>query len=204
MAKIIIYGATGGLGTKVSEILSESHEVISLSSKSGNLFDKQQMLIQVMAKPDVIISFAGTNKDGFLHKPQDTQSASVAMGHLNIFENYLPGMRERKRGSIIFISSILSELNIVGTGIYAASKAFIDKIVQVAALENSSKGIQINSIRLGYFDGGMTYQVPNIESVIETIPMQRLGAIQELINTIEFIISTPYMTGTNLKLSGGL
>jgi NAD(P)-dependent dehydrogenase (short-subunit alcohol dehydrogenase family) len=115
-------------------------------------------------------------------------------------------MRENEFGRIITISSVLAEKPVISTGVYSGCKGFIDSFVKTVALENASKNISCNSIQLGYFDGGLTYKIPETfrEQVLNTIPAKRWGSIHELTNLIEFLINTPYVTGTNIKINGGI
>jgi 3-oxoacyl-[acyl-carrier protein] reductase len=115
-------------------------------------------------------------------------------------------MRESKYGRVILISSVLSEKNVVGTGVYSSCKSFIDKFVKNVSLENIKHGVTANTIQLGYFDGGMTYRIPekNIDSIKKTIGLQRFGRIDELVKTINFLIDNEYVTGINLKIDGNL
>ena len=73
-------------------------------------------------------------------------------------------------------------------------------------LENIKYGITSNTIQLGYFDGGMTYRIPeeNLKKIQQTIGLNRFGKIEELTNTIKFIIENEYVTGVNIKIDGGL
>ena len=73
-------------------------------------------------------------------------------------------------------------------------------------MENAKNNITCNSIQLGYFDGGLTYKVPEkvLESVKNTIPAKRLGDCLELAQTINHIIQTTYLNGSVVKLTGGL
>ena len=102
--------------------------------------------------------------------------------------------------------SVLSEKNVIGTSIYSSSKSFLDKFVKNISVENIKYGITSNTIQLGYFDGGMTYQIPEnlIENVKSQIGLNRFGSIDELSNTIEFLIENEYITGINIKIDGGL
>jgi NAD(P)-dependent dehydrogenase (short-subunit alcohol dehydrogenase family) len=128
------------------------------------------------------------------------------IGTINLVSTVLKNMREQKYGRIILISSVLSEKNIIGTGIYSSCKSFIDKFVKNVSLENIKYGITSNTIQLGYFDGGMTYRIPekNLEKIQQTIGLNRFGKIEELTNTIKFIIENEYVTGVNIKIDGGL
>jgi 3-oxoacyl-[acyl-carrier protein] reductase len=94
----------------------------------------------------------------------------------------------------------------MGTSIYSASKAFNDNLVKTIALENAKYHITSNSIQLGYFDGGLTNKVPEsiMKQVMEQIPLKRLGAVEELLRAVKFLIETEYVTGSNLTMAGGL
>jgi NAD(P)-dependent dehydrogenase (short-subunit alcohol dehydrogenase family) len=52
----------------------------------------------------------------------------------------------------------------------------------------------------------MTYRIPekNLEKIQQTIGLNRFGKIEELTNTIKFIIENEYVTGVNIKIDGGL
>ena len=109
-------------------------------------------------------------------------------------------------GRVILISSVLAEKVVPGTSLQSGSKVFIDNLVKTASAENIGKGITCNSIQLGYFDGGMCHRLPEkfAESVKESIPLKRWGSIQELYQTIEYLINTEYITGQNINISGGI
>ena len=126
--------------------------------------------------------------------------------HVNLLSACLPKMRERGFGRIIMVSSVLASKPVVGTGVYSATKAFIDNLTKTVALENVNKGITCNSIQLGYFDAGMAHRIPkNIqEKIKQKIPLKRFGTIKELYSTIQYLINTEYVTGTSLKINGGI
>jgi len=69
-----------------------------------------------------------------------------------------------------------------------------------------SKNVTCNTIQLGYFDGGLTYNIPEEfrNQILETIPAKRWGTIEELENTVRFLINTPYINGTSIKINGGI
>jgi len=115
-------------------------------------------------------------------------------------------MRERGWGRVILISSVFSEMNVPKNSVYCASKAFVDRLAQGANKENIRSGVTCNSIQLGFWDGGMCYRVPvDIqEKAKKKIGLKRWGSIEELHNAIEFIIENEYVSGTNLRIDGGL
>ena len=127
-------------------------------------------------------------------------------GSVNILSACLPIMRINGYGRIILMSSVLAEKIVVGTSLYSAGKAFIDNLVRTASAENISKGITCNSLQLGYFDGGMCHRLPEkfVEPIKNSIGLKRWGSIKELYRAIDFLIEVEYITGQNIKISGGL
>lgn len=101
------------------------------------------------------------------------------------------------------MSSVCSVINLPLHGIYSASKAFIDKLVKIAAIENAQYGITVNSIQLGYTGVGMGDPEQN-EKMRNKPSLKRFVTPREIFDTIMFIISTEYYTGQNLRLDGGI
>ena len=216
MNKVVIFGGSGGLGTQISERLQSNMYVESLSSKDVDVtnynevkdfFHNNDVVI------DSIINLSGYNHNMMLHKYENHNSLDVKRqlevnieGNLNILANCLPTMREKKFGRIILISSILASKPVAGTGVYSGCKAFIDNLVKTCSVENLHHGITCNSIQLGYFDGGMTYDIPEKirEDFKGSIPLNRWGKIIELENTIRYLLNTEYVSGCSLKVNGGL
>lgn len=204
--KVVLFGGSGGLGSKLSELLKEKYEVQALSSKD---FDVVEDVYPEGIEGDIFINLIVHNCDGLISKQSSAdigQQIAVNVTGLTNFLNWssVYFQSRAKTGKVILISSYLSVHPVKGAGIYSASKAFMDNIVKTFALENARYGITCNSIQLGYFDGGLTYKVPNLEKVVERIPLRRLGTIQELKNTVEFILSTDYVTGSNILVDGGV
>ena len=213
LKKILLVGGSGGIGQGIWPLLQGKYDTYSTNSMDLNVtdFDGVCSFFELTQNiPDILIYLSVYNFDSTLHKTsQETVAHQVAVacvGFSTVLRHCLPKMREKNYGRIIYVSSVLAERPIPGTGIYAASKAFNDTLVKVCAIENAKYGITCNSIRLGYFDAGLTYRVPDhiLGKVMETIPLKRLGTMQELVNAIDFIVNTEYLTGVNLSLSGGL
>lgn len=213
MKKLLIIGGTGGLGSKVAELIM-GYETTVIGSKDldiSNSSDCEKYFNE--NKFDIILNFAGVNFDSLIHKLTSQNEKNIdhlldvnLKGTINITSSCLKSMRENKYGRIIFISSVLAEKTVIGTGMYASCKAFIDRFIKNVSAENIKYGITANTIQLGYFDGGMTYKIPPeyLEPIKKSIGLQRFGKIEELINTIEYFINTEYTTGINLKIDGNL
>jgi NAD(P)-dependent dehydrogenase (short-subunit alcohol dehydrogenase family) len=162
---------------------------------------------------DIVLNVSGLNYDCLLHKYDEENMHEVdkvidvnVKGNINLLSTCLPMMRKQGFGRVILMSSVLSTMPVPGTSIYSASKAFADSLIRTATMENLSKGITCNSIQLGYFDAGMAHRIPNkiLDKIIEKIPLKRLGKMDELEQAIEFLINTEYVSGTSIKINGGI
>lgn len=209
---VILFGGSGGLGKKLTPLLKEKYNVIATSSKEVDVTSVESVknfLSEI--DYDVIINLSGYNYDSFIHKINDYSEVDKMIdvnikGNINLLSQALPKLRGKQYGRIILISSVLSKKTVAGTSLYSGSKAFIDNFVKTTSAENISKGITCNSIQLGYFDGGMCHRLPDnfANKVKESIGLKRWGKIEELYQTIEYLINTEYITGQNINISGGL
>jgi len=216
MNKIALFGSTGGLGTKLFKELNQKidYEIICLGSKDVDITDYNQVKLFFDKNDiDIVINLAGVNYDKFLHKISEDDLGNIEKsininikGTINVVSCCLSKMREKGFGRIILTSSVLAEKPVVSTSIYSGCKGFIDSFAKTVALENANKNISCNTIQLGYFDGGLTYKInDSTQTVIKnSIPLNRWGSINELTNLIELLIKTPYITGTNIKINGGI
>ena len=59
---------------------------------------------------------------------------------------------------------------------------------------------------MGYWDGGMAYKVDQKYQDLakEKIGLKRFGKIEELFNTIKYIVDTEYLAGSSIRIDGGL
>ena len=137
MKKVIIFGATGGLGCEISKKLID-YEVISLGSSDLDITNYKEVCKFFKTNSfDIVINFAGVNFDKFAHKltPNDTEIINKQIdvnikGTINIVSSCLPSMRENNFGRIILISSVLAEKPVVSTSIYSGCKGFLDSFVK--------------------------------------------------------------------------
>lgn len=211
---MVVFGASGGLGIKLVPYLKEKYIVIALSSKDVDITSLSQVQHFFNTNDiDIVLNMSGKKHDVFLNKIEHSNYSAITnmldvniLGSINILASCLTKMIEKNYGRIIFISSILVELNIPKTSLYSASKAFIDKLISVANRENIKYGITCNTIRLGYWDGGMCYNIDEKyqEMAKNKIGLKRWGKIEELYNTIDYMIENEYVCGTNLKIDGGI
>jgi NAD(P)-dependent dehydrogenase (short-subunit alcohol dehydrogenase family) len=214
MKKIALFGATGGLGSQLIPLLTHKYTVVALGSSDIDITDFELVKSYFIEnKFDIVINLAGYNFDIFAHKLDkltmnqvDTQLNVNIKGTINVVTSCLEHMRQQQYGRIILVSSVLADHPVISTSIYAGCKGFVDSFTKTVALENANKNINCNSLQLGYFDGGLTYKIPEAfrDTIKNNIPTKRWGTIDELYNTIDYLIETGYITGQNINISGGI
>lgn len=226
--KILITGASRGIGLfLMQELLKQGHEAEGIFHNTLPLEELKPFLTKVditdelqvqewvkrVVKPKdkiVLINCAGTNYNAFAHKAKLQLWRNVIdinlIGSFSAINAVLPFMREKNFGRIINFSSVVAQKGIAGTSAYAASKAAMWGMTKSIAVENASKGITINNLNLGYFSIGMIKDVPEemLSIIKKNIPVQQLGAPIDILNTINYLIDTAYITGTSIDVNGGL
>lgn len=111
-------------------------------------------------------------------------------------------------GSIIMLSSLTASRPAYGTAVYAGSKAGLEQITRVAALEYAEQGIRVNGLAPGMTRTEMTdgmFGNPNLErAVLEEIPLGRMGTSEDIARAALFLADPGcFMTGETLSITGG-
>jgi NAD(P)-dependent dehydrogenase (short-subunit alcohol dehydrogenase family) len=121
----------------------------------------------------------------------------------------LPGMRARKWGRIINISSALGLVGLAGRTPYAASKGAVTQITRTLALETAADGITVNAICPGPFLTAMNVPIADTEDgrkfVIGATALKRWGRLEEIQGAALFLASdaSSYVTGAMIPVDGG-
>ncbi|SNB64793.1 3-oxoacyl-[acyl-carrier-protein] reductase [Arboricoccus pini] len=161
---------------------------------------------------DVLVNNAGITRDSTLHKMSLEQWREVMATNLdslfNMTRNVIEGMRARRFGRIINISSINGQKGQFGQANYAAAKAAALGFTKAVAHEGAALGITCNTICPGYIATEMVRAVP-IETlrdkVLPQIPVGRLGEPEEVARCVLFLASADagFITGATLTANGG-
>lgn len=160
---------------------------------------------------DILVNNAGITRDASLHKMTPDQWNEVLRvnltGVFNMSRQVIGGMRDRRFGRIVSISSINGQKGQVGQTNYCAAKAGIIGFTKALALENAAKGVTINAIAPGYIDTAMVSAVPPdvMQSIKTSIPVGRLGQPEEIARCVSFLVAEDagFITGATLSANGG-
>ena len=119
-------------------------------------------------------------------------------------------MIDRKRGRIINVASVLSELARPGAGAYAASKGGVKMLTKSMAADWTKHGVTVNAIAPGYFRTELTRALAEQETFSRWLagrtPMGRWGEVDELVGAAVFLASdaSSFVSGHVLFVDGGI
>lgn len=161
---------------------------------------------------EVLVNNAGITRDAPFHKMSPAQWNEVIGTNLNGVFNMThpvwPGMRERKFGRIITISSINGQKGQFAQANYAAAKAGDIGFTKSLAQEGARAGITVNVVAPGYINTEMMSTIPEKvmnEVILPQIPVGRLGEASEIARTVVFLASDDagFITGSTISANGG-
>ena len=237
MARVaVVTGGTRGIGAAISKALKKAGYTVA-AIYAGNDQAAQQFktetgipvykwdvssydacaagLKQVatdLGPVDVLVNNAGITRDTAFHKMTPDQWGAVINTNLsslfNMCRPVIEGMRDRKFGRIINISSINGQKGQIGQANYSAAKAGELGFTKALAQEGAKSGITVNAVCPGYIATEMVKAVPQDvleKSILPHIPLGRLGEPEEIARCVVFLASdeSGFITGSTLTANGG-
>jgi NAD(P)-dependent dehydrogenase (short-subunit alcohol dehydrogenase family) len=215
--RALVTGAARGIGAAIaSRLRDDGLEVVGLDVAPGC-----ELTVDVardVLRPedfgafDVVVSNAAiTNTIAPAHSMKAEQwqrDIDVNLtGSFRVIQACLPGMRERRYGRIVVISSSAATGGLSGQVAYAASKAGLLGMVRTLAVEGLRRGITANAVLPGMIATEQVKAMPErvIERVTAAQPMRRLGEPSEVAHLVAFLASeqSGYVTGQTIEISGG-
>ncbi len=204
----------------------------------AQLKDIYEDIRNIWGAPDFLINGAGGNDprgstaNDFL-EPDDLGNADIKTFfdlefegfsktfNLNFLGTFLPtkvfsrGMVEKRKGSVVNLSSMSAFTPLTKVGAYSAAKAAVSNFTKWLAVHLSHVGVRVNALAPGFF---MTEQLkflhidqktgeytPRAKKVIAHTPMGRYGEPEELIGTVVWLLSdaSRFVTGNVVPIDGG-
>ncbi|MEP2981367.1 MAG: acetoacetyl-CoA reductase [Lentilitoribacter sp.] len=160
----------------------------------------------------VLVNNAGITRDGMFHKMTPEKWNEVINTNLNgVFNMTHPiwtGMRNRKFGRVINISSINGQKGQAGQANYSAAKAGDIGLTRALAQEGARAGITVNAICPGYIGTEMVKAIDEDvlnKHILPLIPVGRLGEPEEIARCVVFLASDDagFITGSTISANGG-
>ena len=217
--KIIITGATGGIGNALVEKFNDlngnilatgtnEEKLNSLKKKFPNIkilkFDisdhsQIEEFIESASNKldglDILVNNAGITKDNLSLRMKDEEWNKVI--HINLSSTFLlckfaiKKMLKNKYGKIVNITSVVGHTGNVGQANYAASKAGIIGMTKSLAIEYAKKNLNLNCVSPGFIQTAMTEKISESikTTLISRIPMAKLGTGEDVANSTAFLCS---------------
>jgi len=161
---------------------------------------------------EVLVNNAGITRDAMFHKMTPQQWREVIdtnlSGVFNMTHPLWSGMRDRKFGRVVNISSINGQKGQAGQANYSAAKAGDLGFTKALAQEGAKAGITVNAICPGYIATEMVKAIDEKvlnERIIPQIPVGRLGEPEEIARIVVFLASDEagFITGSTMSANGG-
>ena len=231
----LVTGGTRGIGAACSKALKDAGYTVAASyagnDEAANAFKKETGIsvfkwdvgdyaacekgvaaVEAELGPiEVLVNNAGISRDAMLNKMTPEQWSEVMRTNLesvfNVTRQVINGMRDRKFGRIISISSINGQQGMLGLSNYCAAKAGMIGFTRAVALEGARKGITANAIAPGYVAtellSGVSEKV--MEAIVGQIPVGRLGEAEEVARCVVFLAAdeAAWITGSTISINGG-
>jgi len=231
----IVTGGTRGIGRAISQkLIEDGYKVVAIyngNKEAAKAFETetghkayqlnvadyaacQEKVQQIEAKIGpihVLVNNAGITRDRVFHKMEPESWHEVLETNLsscfNMCRAVILGMRERKAGRIINISSINGQKGQFGQTNYSAAKAGMLGFTKALAQENAGRKITVNAICPGYIETDMTSAISAdvLQAIISQIPVGRMGKTDEIAAAVSFLASdkSAFITGATLSVNGG-
>lgn len=199
----------------VKDIEAKGVKIVTVKCDVSNFEDVENLISEAKEKLgsiDILVNNAGITKDGLLMRMKQEDFESVLdvnlKGVFNTTKLITPIMMKQRAGKIINISSVVGLVGNAGQCNYAASKAGVIGFSKSIARELAPRGVNINVVAPGYIDTDMTNGLSDKvkESILQTIPMKKMGSTKDVANLVLFLSSglSDYITGQVINVDGGM
>ncbi len=161
-------------------------------------------------KIDVLINNAGiTNNSAFCKLEKDSYMHVLETNLISAFHMchfVVPYMVEANEGCVINVSSIGGLMGVINQADYCASKSGLIGMTRALALEFAGQNIRFNCICPGMIWTDMLRGVnqDELQALAATIPMGKIGDVEDISGAMEFLINNKYMTGQYVSPNGGI
>lgn len=209
-AKVVI---TGRRKEAIEKAASEL-KVSGLLADQANLSDIDNLVTKVkedFGKVDILLINAGITK----FTPVELMTENMFDEVMNVnfkgayftLSKFIPILNDN--ASVVFLSSTSATISPQSASVYAASKAAINAVMKIAALELSSRNIRVNAVSPGPVATEIMNKLGLDNSVeaqiINSIPLSRMGKAEEVADLITYLSGdgASFITGSNFLIDGG-
>ena len=216
-AKLVInyVGPADGANEVVETIKKNGGDAFAYECNVADFEAVEKMMADVMEKYgriDILVNNAGITRDNLIMKMSEADFDAVIgvnlKGTFNATKAVSKIMMKQRYGRSISIASIVGVIGNAGQANYCASKAGIIGMTKAVARELATRNVTVNAVAPGFIDTDMTKVLPEDvkKSLLEQIPMKKLGSVEDIANAVEFLAKeeTGYITGQVINVNGGM
>ena len=168
--------------------------------------------VKTFGRVDILVNNAGITRDGLLMTMKEEDFDAVLNTNLKgtflCMKAVARTMMRQRYGRIVNLSSVVGLRGNAGQVNYAASKAGVVGMTKSLAKELASRNVTVNAVAPGFIETDMTAAMPEAAktATLASIPMQRLGAAEDVARAVAFLASdeAAYITGQVLAIDGGM
>ncbi len=226
---VLVTGGNRGIGLAIAEHFKSLGDNVIVTYRNGNPPSNFNSVIMDVTSTEsvesgfdeiekshgpieVLVANAGITRDGLILRMSDSDFEDVfqanLMGSFRVARRASKAMLKLKRGSLIFIGSVVGSMGSAGQVNYAASKAGLIGMSKSLAKELGSRGITANVVSPGFVETDMTSTLDQNrrDEISAAIPLKRFCSGAEIATVVGFVASegARYITGAVLPVDGGL
>jgi 3-oxoacyl-[acyl-carrier protein] reductase len=191
-----------------AEIRAVGQRAVAVAADVADSAQVQQLIqtVQQQLGPvDILVNNAGITRPQPLEEITEQDWDDVLATNLKsaflVTQAVLPGMRSRRWGRIVNVSSVAAQLGGVVGPHYAASKAGMHGLTHGYACLLAAEGITVNAVAPALIDTDMLAAVPRAKA--EIIPVGRFGTADETAQAVVMLARNGYITGQTVNVNGG-
>lgn len=226
---VLVTGGSKGIGQGIAVRLAQAGHRVAATYRSGDVpqgvvgvqcdvTDPGQVeaafaqVESAIGTVEVLVANAGITRDTLLMRMSDDDwdqvIATNLTGAFRVARRAARPMIRGRFGRIVFISSVVGQMGSAGQVNYAASKSGLVGMARSLARELGSRGVTANVVAPGFVETDMTAELGEdlVKKYAEQIPLGRLGSVDDIAGTVEFLASDAagYITGAVIPVDGGL
>ena len=193
--------------------------VTAIVADQSNVADTESLVAQVkqdFGQVDILFINAGITTKGTIEEATEELFDSVMdinfKGAYFTLSRFIPSMKVG--ASVVFLSSNTASMSYAGTSVYSSSKAALNSVVKIAALELAPRKIRVNSVspgpteteimkKMGLDEAAVTTLM---SAIVDTIPLKQMGTSEDVAKMVSHLSSdaSKFITGADFIMDGGM